>query len=114
MVRMAKTVIYPAAMRYQGELASACANNKAAGAACAASPVLKEVSDLLVSLTEKIAALEKILAHENGDTLGHAKFFCDKALPAMNELRAVADALESLVADDLWSLPCYQEMLFIR
>ncbi|AGW12687.1 glutamine synthetase III family protein [Megalodesulfovibrio gigas] len=114
MVRMAKTVIYPAAMRYQGELAAACANNKAAGAACAASPVLKEVSDLLVVLTEKIAVLEKVLAHENGDTLGHATFFCEKALPAMSDVRAAADALETLVADDLWSLPCYQEMLFIR
>ncbi|GAB7079389.1 glutamine synthetase III family protein [Megalodesulfovibrio paquesii] len=114
MVRMAKTVIYPAAMRYQGELASACANNKASGVVCAASPVLKEVSDLLITLTEKTAALEKILAHENGDTLSHAKFFCDKALPAMGEVRAAADALEALVADDLWALPSYQEMLFIR
>ena len=32
----------------------------------------------------------------------------------MGEVRAVADALEAVVADDLWSLPSYQEMLFIR
>jgi len=32
----------------------------------------------------------------------------------MGEVRSYADALESVVADDLWALPSYQEMLFIR
>ncbi len=31
----------------------------------------------------------------------------------MEAVRAAADALETLVADDLWPLPTYQEMLFI-
>jgi glutamine synthetase len=32
----------------------------------------------------------------------------------MDEVRAAADALEGHVADELWPLPKYQEMLFIR
>ena len=32
----------------------------------------------------------------------------------MNSVRGFADALETVVADDLWPLPSYQEMLFIR
>ena len=31
----------------------------------------------------------------------------------MDDVRSAADALETLVADDLWPLPTYQEMLFI-
>ena len=31
----------------------------------------------------------------------------------MDAVRAAADALENIVADDLWSLPTYQEMLYI-
>jgi glutamine synthetase len=34
-------------------------------------------------------------------------------LPAMTSVRAAADELETLIADDLWPLPNYQEMLFI-
>lgn len=37
-----------------------------------------------------------------------------KILPAMLAVREVADALEGVVADDLWPLPSYQEMLFIK
>jgi glutamine synthetase len=32
----------------------------------------------------------------------------------MSSVREAADSLEDLVADDLWPLPTYQEMLFIR
>ena len=35
-------------------------------------------------------------------------------LPAMLEVRRAVDALEGVVADDLWPLPTYQEMLFIK
>jgi glutamine synthetase len=62
----------------------------------------------------EVDKLEKLLAHEGGDTLNHAKYMCDKVLPAMLAVRGYADALESVVADDLWPLPSYQEMLFIR
>jgi glutamine synthetase len=35
-------------------------------------------------------------------------------LPAMADTRKAADKLESIVADDLWPLPTYREMLFIK
>jgi len=35
-----------------------------------------------------------------------------KVIPAQNTLREVADELETLVADDLWPLPKYRELLF--
>jgi glutamine synthetase len=41
-----------------------------------------------------------------------AAAFCDHVIPAQNALREVADELETLVADDLWPLPKYRELLF--
>ena len=38
----------------------------------------------------------------------------DKVIPAMDGVREVADQLEKIVADDLWPLPKYSEMLFIK
>ena len=38
----------------------------------------------------------------------------DKVIPAMDAVRAAADKLERIVADDLWPLPKYSEMLFIK
>jgi glutamine synthetase len=32
----------------------------------------------------------------------------------VTELRKHGDALETMVADDLWPLPTYREMLFIK
>ncbi|EHJ47935.1 Glutamine synthetase type III domain-containing protein [Solidesulfovibrio carbinoliphilus subsp. oakridgensis] len=112
-VRMAKTIIFPAAMRYQGELAKTCAELKAIGHDYKM-VTLEDVTAKLRELQVKIADLEKILEHTAPDTLAEAKHMCCTVLPAMNEVRAVADALEAVVADDLWPLPSYQEMLFIR
>lgn len=58
--------------------------------------------------------LEKKLEHEAASTHAEAKHMCDVILPAMLKVREYADALEAVVADDLWALPSYQEMLFIK
>ena len=112
-VRMAKTIIFPAAVRYQGELAATCASLKAIGHDYKMT-ALECVTAKLRELQEKVAAFEKTLEHGADDILAEAKFMCCTVLPAMAEIRAVADELEAVVADDLWSLPSYQEMLFIR
>ncbi|MDO9082388.1 MAG: glutamine synthetase type III, partial [Humidesulfovibrio sp.] len=112
-VRMASTIIFPAAMRYQSELAAACANLKAVGHDYKMG-ALEDVTAKLRSLQTSVAKLEKLMDHGAKSTHGEAKYLCDKILPAMNEVRSFADALEAVVADDLWSLPSYQEMLFIR
>jgi glutamine synthetase len=46
--------------------------------------------------------------------LDEAKHYCKAVLPAMLKVREFADKLEGYVADDLWPLPTYQEMLFIK
>lgn len=116
---IAKTIIYPAAVRYQSELAAAAANCKAAGVEFDAS-LLNKLSGLIKSLNEKIAALEHLNAE--GGHGGHgvsnpkqaAERCAKKIKPAMQAVREVVDELETIVADDFWPLPTYQEMLFIK
>ena len=111
---IAKTIIYPAAARYQGQLADTAAKLKAAGVEPDLS-ILSEVTKLTKSLLAGVAKLEKAHGHEAaGSTHDHAKHFLCEVIPAIVEVRAAADALEGLVADDLWPLPTHQEMLFIK
>ena len=113
-VKVAKTIILPSAVRYQGELAGTAANLKAAGVK-AATPALKEISTLVTDLDKSIAALEKLMAKDNFKSIeDEAVYKTTKILPAMLDVRAVADTMEGLVADDLWPLPSYQEILFIK
>ncbi|WP_435021190.1 glutamine synthetase III [Tundrisphaera sp. TA3] len=109
--------ILPAAMRYQAEVANAIAQLKAAGVSAPKGQVdlLNELTRTIDELQTGLAALVKASDdHAEGDTLAHAKHAKDTVIPAMNAVRAAGDKLELLVADDLWPLPTYQEMLFIK
>jgi len=44
----------------------------------------------------------------------HAKYFRDKVVPAMEALRESGDSLEGIVPHDVWPLPTYREMLFVK
>ena len=113
MLRMATTIIFPAAVRYQSELAATCVNLKAIGHDTKM-VALEDVTAKLRGLQLAVNKLEKLLDHHAKDTLSEAKHLCTKVLPGMAEVRKWADDLELVVADDLWALPSYQEMLFIR
>ena len=52
--------------------------------------------------------------HDFASTEEHMQFCAKDIFSLMEEVRSHADALEVLVADDLWPLPKYQEMLFIK
>ncbi|HWZ91362.1 MAG TPA: hypothetical protein VNW92_21015, partial [Polyangiaceae bacterium] len=113
-LQISKTQILPAAIRFQTELATNVSALKAAGVA-ADSSLLTKVSGLVSDLSASIAALEKAAAHHGAASLfEEAKYFRDALLPAQLKVREVADALEGVVADDIWPLPTYQEMLFIK
>lgn len=113
MTEIAKTMIYPAAVRYQSELAAAAAHMKVTGLA-ADTAVLAEVTKLTECLRQSVTELEMAAAHEADDLLAEAEHLRDAVLPAMSVVRDYADKLEGIVADDLWPLPTYQEMLFIK
>ncbi|MDX6686428.1 MAG: glutamine synthetase [Baekduia sp.] len=101
---MARTMILPAAVRHLAEL-------KAGGV----DALISEVEPLVSDLHGALLALEKANDHDGPEGgLTHAKYMRDTVIPAMDGVREIADRLERLVADDLWPLPKYSEMLFIK
>jgi glutamine synthetase len=104
---IATTMILPAAVRYLGQLGQA-PSSRGATAVC------ERVSALTDSLVDRVGALQHAQhkAHEAGSVPGEARAFVDAVIPAQEALRAVVDELETVVADDLWPLPKYRELLF--
>ena len=102
---IARTMILPAAIRHLNELKLADIE-----------VLVNETGDLLEDLTQAIFALEEVNADHphDVDMLGEAKYMRDTVIPAMLAVRGIADKLEKIVADDLWPLPKYEEMLFIK
>jgi glutamine synthetase len=112
---IARTMILPAALKYQKEVGESVAAAKAAGAASPGGvEILSTVVSTINDLTRGIDALEKALGHHDGEAFAHAKHMRDHVLTTMLEVRKAADKLETVVSDDLWPLPTYRDMLFIR
>jgi glutamine synthetase len=113
-LEIGSTVILPAAVRHQTEVAQNIAALKAAGVEADTAP-LDEVTGPLAELRTALAGLKAAVASDAGETtLSEAEHAGNELLPAMAAVRAAADTLEGIVADDLWPLPSYQEMLYIR
>jgi glutamine synthetase len=116
MVSMAKTMILPAGLRYQTQVAAAVAATKAVGIENGAQvEYLRDLSGALSKFQGAITSLDDAVHnHADGDAFAHAKSMKEKVIPRMAELRTLGDKLETMVADDLWPLPTYREMLFIK
>jgi glutamine synthetase len=116
MINLAKTLILPAGLRYQKEVAESIASAKQAGANTPAGiEILSQVVTAISDLQRGIDKLDKAVNHHaDGDAFAHAKYTKENIVPAMAELRKAGDKLETMVADDLWPLPTYREMLFIK
>ena len=116
MVLMANRYILPAAYRFQGQLAETVTAVKAAGGVSKETRrTLDTITKLIDEAKVSVDRLQTLPEHEgNGEPEKHAKYFRDKVIPAMNALREAGDSLEGLVPQDLWPLPTYREMLFIK
>jgi len=116
MLMMAKTMILPASLRYQKEVGESIAAAKAAGASSpAGTEAFANLVSTITDFTRAVNSLEKAISHHaSGDAIDHAKHIKEQIIPAMAELRKIGDKLETIVSDDLWPLPTYREMLFIK
>ena len=105
---IAQTKIFPVAAAYAASLAEGVAKMKAAGVATS-TVTLEKVAVLVSQLESDLAALQAAQGktHEVGD-------WTFKVLPAMMKVRSTVDELESYLPDEIWPLPTYQEMLFIK
>ena len=105
MLTMARTMILPAALAYQRDLADTVRSVKAAagGRGVAGKTVLKDV----------VAGTDRLLKGINALDAAVRKDVPALMLDAMGKVRAAADGLEGSVPDDLWPLPSYAEMMFM-
>lgn len=112
-VQIARSQIYPAAMRYLGELAGSLQLQTAMG--LQVSPETQNaVASLSQTLMEVSGSLQTAIDQPPHGTEAHMRHCAETLLPLMSDLRTAVDGLEALVDDNLWPLPSYQEMLFVR
>jgi glutamine synthetase len=103
---IARTMLLPAALRHLALLREAEVGD-----------LIRESEELVGAFVEKVHALEAANLADNqpdDEAEAWAAYMRDTVVPAMNGVREVADKLEKIVADDLWPLPKYSEILFIK
>ena len=100
---IAKTMILPAALRHLTLIAEA-----------GVSSLEGEVRGLVDELVAALGELEAANADPGLEGLEMAIHARDRQLAAMAKVREAADGLERAIADELWPLPKYEEMLFIK
>jgi len=113
-VDMAKTLIYPAAISYLAELSITNSSMAEMGIELDNSIAKKVALESNAMLAAVVKLGEAIAKHDFATTEEHMQFCAKVILPLMLEVRSHADLLETEVADELWPLPKYQEMLFIK
>jgi glutamine synthetase len=103
---IAKTMILPAAIEYYNQVQSSGLGLKLA----------KGLEEGLGAIALAIDELEEanLEANHPTDTVGDARYMCDTVLDKMLAVRAAADRLERIVPDNLWPLPKYREILFVK
>ena len=103
---IAKTMIMPATLRYLATIDAAQVAETGIGG---------QTKELVVALAAAINKLERANVYpDDVEGLELAIYARDSQMAAMAEVREVADRLEKVIADDLWPLPKYSEILFVR
>ncbi len=101
---MAKTMIIPAALRYQDDISATLDGIKGLGCKDTGTKgLLTEICDQTEKTFSGIGKLEKAIKDKSSE----------KMISAMEYLRSAVDELEGLIPDDLWPLPSYADMLFL-
>jgi glutamine synthetase len=115
MVLMANRYILPAALEYLKNVGQSVAAVKAGGSSSAQGrKLLTTYTKLVDRFKVQTDALAKLIDHTDPSAEKHAKYMRDKVVPAMAKLRDVGDEIEVLTPHEIWPLPTYREMLFVK
>jgi glutamine synthetase len=115
MVSIARGHILPAALEHQRRTADAVTSTKSAGVdAGETTRALRSFVDLVDEFRRRIADVERLAGHHEADPAKHAAQQARELKPAMARLRDTGDAIESQVAADLWPMPTYRDLLFLK
>ena len=120
MVEIVTNQIVPAALTYTNKLIENVKGLKDIGVAATAGKAQKDLAaSIATNVNNLIAASAKLAAasdkaHHAKSTEAAAKAYNDAVKPLLEEVRSYADALEKVVDDNVWPMPKYRELLFIR
>ncbi len=113
-IEMAKSTIYPAAMQYLSDISSTSASMSTMGVEMDSS-IAKTIATEANAMISTVAKLSDALEKEDfASTEEHMQYCANDIISLMNEVRSHADVLEAEISDELWPLPKYREMLFIK
>ena len=117
MLEMAKRDILPAVSSFTKVLSETISMKKAVSAKINYSyeeEILTQTSDATAAMFAKVKALDSALAATKDieDACKLAIYYKDTVIVAMNELRSIADELESMTAKNFWPYPSYGDILF--
>ena len=115
MIEMGKKDIFPAVNTYISDLCAAVSAKSSMGASCEAEKeLIKKLSASNEAMYFKIGEIEQLLVDVKGitDVEKAARFFADKIIPVMQEMRAYADDMEVNTAKKYWPFPTYGDILF--
>jgi glutamine synthetase len=115
-VLLANRYVLPAALEYQKQVGQSVAAVKAGGSTSVeGKKLLTKVTKLTDEFKKRTDKLEAALGHNGGGSAEkHAKHYRDSVVPAMSALREISDQLESVIPHEVWPLPTYREMLFVK
>ena len=115
--------IIPVATHYQSQLAKNVSNmyeifdrDEATALTARNKKLIKEIAERtekIETFVDELISARKV-ANKIQDEREKAVAYHDTVEPKMGEIRYQIDKLELLVADELWQLPKYRELLFIR
>jgi glutamine synthetase len=102
-------------LEYQKQVGQSVAAVKAGGARSAqGKKLLGTYTKLVDRFKVQTDSLTGLLDHSNGSAEKHAKYMRDKVVPSMAKLREIGDEIELLTPHEIWPLPTYREMLFVK
>ncbi len=78
--------------------------------------LLEKISNHTKQLSQKIQTLQETRqkAEQQANLEQKAEYFCHEIKPYFESIRSDIDELEKLIDDQLWTLPKYRELLFVR
>lgn len=118
MLEMVRREVLPAAISYAKELAETMKLKLDISSDIpmqAERALLQKTSELCDLLYDRCENLGQVLAEavsQNHSLENQARFYHDRVLSDMEQLRAVADALEKIIRKDLWPYPTYSQILY--
>lgn len=119
---LAMSHILPAAIKYQNQLIAnlngymKVCNHKTDKYISAQKKVIAKIAEHITSIRQNVDKMINARKEANAmdDITNKSLAYCNKVLPYLSLIRQSVDQLELITDDNLWPLPKYREMLFIK